>query len=230
MTKEFIKKRIKEQEDYIKQLDENTSICLLRTSLLRESAEGQLNYFTQKLKQMNKSPLEKVTDFMLLFDQRIGLIDELEPLPNRQLRIKLLFEELQELAEAGDVMGTFTDLCDNVVSNQFNDDGKGPVDGDNVNKKEQLDAYVDNLYILLGGVNSSGLHEVFDEGFNLIHDNNMNKAHRNKGHAMETAFRNNWVESKYNIIEKEGIFLLYNVDGKLTKPFDHKKVDLSKLL
>ena len=75
-----------------------------------------------------------------------------------------------------------------------------------VNKKEQLDAYVDIKYILLGGVNSSGLQEVFEEGFNLIHDNNMTKAHRDQDHCLNTIenLKKTGEQSRWGVNEKDG--------------------------
>lgn len=169
---------------------------------------------------------EQVQDFHKLFEHPIGKLNELEPLTIRQLRIKLLFEELEELAEAGDVMGTFTNLCikHNTVKNA------DKIDGDNVNKKEELDALCDLEYVLHGKINTSGLHEVFDRAFDLVHGNNMQKAHKSNEHAEET-IKSLSDGNGYNVEEKQpNKFVLKREDGKVIKPHDHKKVDLSPLL
>lgn len=184
---------------------------------------------------MNKT--EKVGQFHTLFEQPIGKINELESLSVRQLRIKLLFEELHELAEAGDVELTFHNLCEGqLVKNlkkygpdtgKFGDISLQPLhDGDDVNKKEELDALCDIEYVLHGKINTSGLQEVFDAAFDLVHNNNMKKAHKDVHHANETVKIKNL--EGFNIKQKsETEILLYNKDNKLIKPHDHEKVDLS---
>lgn len=160
-----------------------------------------------------------------MFEHPIGNASDVEALKIRQLRIKLLFEELQELAEASDCMETFLSLCDRAVGNAAAAEG-GYQDGDNVDKIEELDALCDIQYVLSGKVLTSGLHEVFDRNFELVHMNNMAKAHSSKAHAMETARLKGWKSHEFQIIEKNGSFLLLDDNGKLTKPHDHKKVKL----
>jgi predicted HAD superfamily Cof-like phosphohydrolase len=172
-----------------------------------------------------KTTTEKVTEFHQLFEHPIGKLNEAEPLKIRQLRIKLLFEELQELAEAGDVMGTFVSLC-----NQTADlENLNKVDGDNVNKVEELDAITDIQYVLDGKKLTSGLHEVTDQAFDLVHSNNMQKAHTSDEHAEATINALNDGEN-YVVENRNGKVLLFNSSGKVIKPYNHKKVDLSTLL
>jgi predicted HAD superfamily Cof-like phosphohydrolase len=176
-----------------------------------------------------------VKDFNKVFDFPIRTIDEIEPLESRQLRIKLLFEELQELAQAGDVSETFYNLClfhtakiDDFIYST-GDEHFIIKDGNNINKIEELDAITDIDYLLCGKKLSSGLHEVSDKAFELVHENNMNKAHKDYSHIGET------LNGHININEYTifpiigGGLVLYNPDGKLTKPHDHKKVDLKQL-
>lgn len=160
-----------------------------------------------------------------MFEHPVGKANDLEPLRIRQLRIKLLFEELVELAEASDCMETLGNLCDNQVNNMASAEG-GYTDGDNVDKVEELDALCDIQYVLSGKVLTSGLHEVFDSNFERVHMNNMAKAHGSRAHALETARLKGWKNHEFQIIEKAGSFLLLDGNGKLTKPHDHKKVKL----
>ena len=175
---------------------------------------------------MNKTELVK--SFNKTFGFPIREIDEIEPLESRQLRIKLLFEELQELAQAGDLNETFYNLCSNhLISYNLND--IEVIDGNNVDKVEELDAITDIQYLLEGKKLSSGLHEISDKAFELVHENNMDKLHRDYGHVLET------LDGVININEYEIVPVigkglgLYNPSGKLTKPHDHKKVDLKQL-
>ena len=173
---------------------------------------------------MNDS-IKNVLEFHETFEHPIGAdSSHVEPLKTRQLRIKLLFEELAELAEAGDVRETFRNLC--IIESEKNTTGWLDVqDGDNVDKVEELDALADIQYVLNGKILSSGLQHVFDKAFDQVHANNMNKAHRNADHANETIAKNNLVNAK--ILERNGRTILHNSDGKLTKPHDHVKVALS---
>lgn len=168
--------------------------------------------------------LEQVKEFHAMFEHSIG-VDEnhIEPLTTRQLRIKLLFEELAELAVASDVNGTFYDLCIEAQSElQFKNH-----DGNKVDKVEELDAIADIQYVLNGKLLTSGLHNLIDEANDLVHKNNMTKAHKDIYHAQQTIEKKNMINCTEKF--KDGLVLLYNSDGKLTKPWDHTKVSLETL-
>lgn len=100
-------------------------------------------------------------------------------------------------------------------------------DGDNPNIVEEADAIGDLQYVLDGKKVTSGLYPVMEAVSFAIHQNNMRKAHRSREHAEKTI---GIVEDGWSILEKEGLFLLYNADKKLTKPHDHKKVDLAPIV
>jgi predicted HAD superfamily Cof-like phosphohydrolase len=182
-----------------------------------------------------QTSLEMVKEFHELFEHPVGKdFTHVEPLKIRQLRIKLLFEELEELAVAGDVRETFFNLCnDHMNENRQRGGDNGDcdhIDGDNVDKKEELDAITDLQYVLDGKKLTSGLHALTKEAFELIHENNMKKAHIDQEHAVATIKHINLDKGVWETVAKNGKVLLYNPDGKLTKPWDHDKVDLSKLL
>lgn len=174
---------------------------------------------------MNDS-LRRVKDFHQLFEHPIGALKDQEPLKIRQLRINLLFEELKELAEAGDVMGTFRDLCNGVVADEKLLSAQ---DGDNVDKVEELDAICDIQYVLNGKILTSGLYPVFDEAFIMVHSNNMSKAHGNLESAQQTVAANGGYD-EVRVVERMGKILTVRKDGKLIKPHDHKKVNLKPLI
>ena len=172
---------------------------------------------------MNKA-LEQTLEFAKTFKQHIGSLDELEPLKSRQHRIRLIFEELKEYAEASDVMGTFTGLC------KFNSPGYGDPtfeDGNNVNKTEQLDALTDLTVVVDGSKISGGFHYIADTAMDLVYNNNMNKAHLTASHIAETAAI---LGVELEPVFSEGKWLAYNESGKLIKPHNHVKVKLSTLL
>lgn len=231
MEIEFVRNRIREQVDYICDLLTSDKSQQRKAEIL-PSAMSQYKYFRKKLTQiiistMSKTTTMKVADFHKTFEHPINGITEIEPLKIRQLRVKLLFEELAELAEAGDVNGTMMDLCHKYISDGLPENGEPVEDGDNVNKVEELDALCDIQYVLDGKKLTSGLHEVFDQAFDLVHQNNMNKAHTGPDHVQMTAGH---LGIKLNTIERNGLFLAMNEDGKLIKPFDHKKVTLNHLI
>jgi predicted HAD superfamily Cof-like phosphohydrolase len=172
---------------------------------------------------MNQS-LRQVGEFHQTFNHPIGEDSGTkEDLKTRQLRIKLLYEELKELAVAGDVQGTFLNLC--TRETDVGADIVSP-DGNNVNKQEELDALCDLQYVLNGKIITAGLQYVFDRGFNQVHMNNMTKAHRSHEHALETVLKTG-LEDGYKITQKPGGVILSSNAGKIIKPWDHKKVELS---
>lgn len=177
--------------------------------------------------------VELVKEFHETFEHPIIALGEAETLKNRQLRIKLLFEEVHELAEASDVRKTFLNLCKNVADFDHDAEGNVLVDGDNVDKVEELDALCDIQYVLDGKKLTSGLAVVFEQGFKQIHENNMKKAHSSIQHAKDSInfWEKNEVRKKDWKIQARGTaFLLFNPDHKLTKPHDHKKVTLQNLI
>lgn len=175
-----------------------------------------------------KKTVDLVRDFHTLFEQPVISINEVESRATRQLRIKLLFEELAELAEASDVMGTLLKLCLKIIEKQ---NARPLLDGDSVNFVEELDAMCDIQYVLDGKKLTSGLHEVFDQAFDIVHNNNMTKAHTSPEHAAKTLLHNNVLDpNEWRVDERNGKYLVFNADNKLTKPWDHKKVSLSHLI
>ncbi len=195
--------------------------------------------------------VKMVKEFHDLFEHPIGRVIGSEPLNIRQLRIKLLFEELSELADAGDVRQTFAVLCFkhmqkvnaqmNILENkEVTVKFDLPADGDNVDSVEEADALGDLQYVLDGKKLTSGLYPYMEDVFERIHQNNMSKAHKDEGHCMATVEANGGElifnpnskpgDGNWHIAERGGLFFLYNPDGKLTKPHDHIKVSIAPLL
>ena len=189
---------------------------------MKQSSNSQTYFLNlQQQNSMNKS-LEQVQEFHEIFNHPIGNLTELEPLQVRQLRIKLLFEELEELAEASDCNYTFFHLCNEFTEG---DDDISEMDGDNVNQIQELDALCDIQYVLNGKIITAGMQDIFDREFDKVHQNNMSKSHRSFAHAYETTLKSG--DTKYNITPKSDKFIVTNEAGKIIKPHDHKKVELS---
>lgn len=70
---------------------------------------------------------------------------------------------------------------------------------------EVLDACIDMAYILFGTINMHGLQDIFEEGFKIVHENNMTK------------------------IGPDGK-VIRDASGKILKPVGYKKVDLTNLI
>jgi predicted HAD superfamily Cof-like phosphohydrolase len=195
---------------------------------------------------MNKS-LQMVKEFHDMFEHPIGKnSSHKEPLEIRQLRIKLLFEELSELVEASDCKATFIELLIETIYNMSieNDPNlKGLInytndikdilnltdikDGDNVDKIEELDALCDIQYVLNGKILTAGLQNIFDREYQVVHENNMTKAHDTEEEALKTL--NKVLNNKGVVFKRNGKYLVNNTSGKLIKPYNHEKVNLNIL-
>jgi predicted HAD superfamily Cof-like phosphohydrolase len=172
---------------------------------------------------MNKY-IEDVAKFHRTFGHPINDKKDEIDLKTRQLRVKLLFEELEELAEASDVKATFAELCNNV-----GDFGK--VDGDNVDKVEELDALGDIQYVLSGAVLALGHQENFDDAFQDIQDSNMSKGCNNQQEADDTQkhYAEKGVESY--VVEKDGILIvLRKGDDKVLKNVHYTPTNLKQFV
>jgi predicted HAD superfamily Cof-like phosphohydrolase len=130
-----------------------------------------------------------------------------------------------ELAEAWDVKATFNHLAATKSFPVFADP-LGARDGDNVNQVEALDALCDLEYVVNWSVVSGGYHPIFDHNFNLVHRNNMAKAHTSREAAEETLKHR--LDGKGFIEEPvPGLFVVYNEHTKVAKPHNHQKVTLT---
>lgn len=188
-----------------------------------------------------------VKEFHDLFEHPVGRVIGQEPLNIRQLRIKLLFEELAELAEASDVRQTMAILAYQHLQKVDAKMTVKPIpgqqaevtfqlghiaDGDNVDVVEEADALADLQYVLDGKKLTSGLYLYMDEVFEVVHKNNMSKAHRDEEHAIQTINREKDLQKRvlYTKAERDGKWFVYNHDGKLTKPWDHIKVAIAPII
>ncbi len=115
---------------------------------------------------------QEVEVFNKLMNQPIALIPEDCTLKNRQLGVRLIFSELEELARESGVLQTFRNLCHDVTQ-------KGemaPSDSDVINKVGQLDGLCDVQYTLSWAVNVFGFSKNFDKAFLEVCRSNNSKA------------------------------------------------------
>lgn len=175
---------------------------------------------------MNKY-IETVREFHEVFNHPINEVNQEIPLNVRQLRVKLIFEELQELSVASDVTETFLSLCQEVINKKEN-----IIDGDNVNKVEELDALCDLQYVLSGGIISLGHSQNFDKAFENVHDSNMSKMCSNMKEALDTiqfyVSEKGETESNMQIKPKGTKYIVSRVsDNKILKNVYYKKTNLN---
>ena len=91
--------------------------------------------------------LNKVREFQIASDQPVNESPKLNTVQDTVLRFELMKEENDEYLDYA--------LQSDIV--------------------EVLDACVDMAYVLAGTINQFGLQSIFNEAFNLVHENNMSK-------------------------------------------------------
>lgn len=174
--------------------------------------------------------LGKVKEFMTTFGQPV--FDKPTPLPEdrQKLRIALLFEELKEYAEASGLIYSFIEMCDKASADSHNMTQVHP-HPTYVNQIEQLDALLDLQYVLLGAVHEHGFGEIFDAGFEEVHNSNMSKACQSEEEAVNTAanYLNQNVRVKYDPF-KLPIVVYREEDNKVLKSIDYKPAQLAQFL
>ncbi len=185
--------------------------------------------------------LESVKQFHETFNHPVGDTE----LKHRQLRIKLIFEELQELSQAMDVKKTFLDLCEEVVSDEYGryinfiniknerELNRIPVleDGNNIDEVETMDALSDIEYVLAGSVVQMGMHTNFETAFDRVHESNMSKMCRTQKELDDTLqyYKEKGVDVFYE--EKNGGYIVKRtIDNKTLKNVYYNPVDLKDLV
>lgn len=171
--------------------------------------------------------LDSVKEFHETFNHPINDYKDDISLKTRQLRIKLLFEELQELAEASDVKDTFANLCETVVNNATSDDWY--INGNNVNKKEEIDALCDLQYVLSGAVLALGHQENFEAAFDEVQNSNMSKMCHSQKEVDDTIahYKEKGVEA-YSVPKGNGYIVLRVGDDKVLKNVYYKEARLEQ--
>lgn len=185
--------------------------------------------------------IEQVREFHENFNHPINDND----LKHRQLRIKLIFEELKELSEATDTRKTFLDLCEETVTETYGirvdfDNIKTDMihqripsisDGDNVDVVETLDALCDIEYVLGGTIVQSGMQDVFNEGYDRVHASNMSKMCSNEKERDDTL--KFYADKNIEVYAEQkgtGYIIKRSIDDKTLKNVYYNAVDLSDLI
>lgn len=187
--------------------------------------------------------LEAVKEFHENFDHPVNEMSDEIPLELRQLRIKLIFEELEELAVATDCVGTFNNLCTTtalqpdivpVAEHDMDTDmieiSDSPKDGDNRDKKEELDALCDEMVVLSGTILAMGYQNVFDEAFEEVQRSNMSKMCINMKEVKDTQqwYLDRDSTESYYIQKDDKYIVLRKSDNKILKNKYYSEADLGK--
>lgn len=174
--------------------------------------------------------IEAVKEFHEKFSHPINDYKNQIELQTRQLRIKLIFEELQELAEASDVKETFIDLC-LAVKDEAEDNNWVDEDGNNVDKKEEIDALCDIQYVLSGAILALGHQKNFDDAFDEVQRSNMSKMCTTEKEVEDTIkhYKEKGVEG-YSVKKGDVWIVLRKGDDKVLKNIYYQEAQLEKFV
>jgi len=155
--------------------------------------------------------------------------DYVPSIEDRKLRLKLIFEELSELAFAYGLCGTFSKLCTDYIEDSFLN--KNAVDTKTFNKEESLDALCDLSVVVNGGYCISGFTDIAEEAYEETMKSNMSKFCYSLDEALATvANKEDWTYKQVVVNSKIIYAILRKEDGKIMKSPAFYKPDYSKLL
>lgn len=144
---------------------------------------------------------------------------------DRKLRLKLIFEELTELAEAYGLEKTFQELVQKELSIEECKDTK------EFNKTEALDALCDLSVVVNGGYCVSGFTDIAEEAYEETMRSNMSKFCYSLDEALATvANKEDWTYKQVVVDDKIIYAILRKEDGKIMKSPAFYKPDYSKFL
>lgn len=139
------------------------------------------------------------------------------------LRLKLIFEELHELAVAMGQDEVFHTMCKETITK--------PVSTETPNAVEILDAYCDLEYVVGGGVLAHGLGDIYDRAFLSVHINNMSKFCLTEEEAEETAKLYEEKGIKTFIKQVNEYWVVYRLeDRKVLKARNYTPVNLKRFI
>lgn len=150
-----------------------------------------------------------------------------------ELRLRLILEELTELAIAGgsQTIQLFHKMLVMRAETLAKVDESVYLD---INEVEVLDSLVDLQYVLSGTIVALGYQDVFAGAFEAVHKNNMDKTYQNYEYAEERvkglSLENEYLEFETIVDEDEVQKVTLKINGKVIKPANHPKVDLNKFV
>ncbi len=167
---------------------------------------------------------ERVEFFNKLMNQPIGTDPKLVPLELRKLGIKIIFEELAELANASGVPLAFNKCCEKQLKETKAEEDS--VSGDGVDPVLQLDGACDVQYTLSWVINVFGLKEHFEDAYIETCKSNNSKACTSMEEAQRT--KEYWEKKdgderviEPNVVDGVMYYIVKRLDGKVTKSVDY---------
>lgn len=150
---------------------------------------------------------------------------------DRKLRLKLIFEELSELADAYGMKQLFVDICSLHCEDYYNQESHFS-DDFKFDKVEALDANCDLSVVVNGAYCINGFTDIAQEAYDETMRSNMSKFCYSLDEALATvAGKEDWTYRVTNINGREVYVFLRKEDGKIMKNVaTFFKPDYSKLL
>jgi predicted HAD superfamily Cof-like phosphohydrolase len=177
--------------------------------------------------------LKQQEEFQKLAGQEIPEDFEVPSIHVRKRRLNLALEELIELSEAYGLPNYFANRTNLVMQKLVDKHIEG--DTEEYDKVEAFDAVLDIAVINNGTIIDTGFKNIFDAGYDLVHENNMAKGHGSFEEAELTAnkYRSEGVPCSIKKV-KTSFGVLFSVvreeDDKLLKPKDFINVNLKELV
>lgn len=169
--------------------------------------------------------------FQKTFGHTVNNLGEIPTVEDRKLRLKLIFEELKELAKDGfGLESTFNQICINSL-----DFSKESIDTEIFNPEESLDAVCDLLVVVNGAACINGHSTIIDEAFDETMRSNMSKSCNTLDQAQYTIaeYHKEGRDTYHKLID--GLYVIYDSNThKILKNKDETegffKPDYKKLL
>ena len=147
---------------------------------------------------------------------------------DRKLRLKLIFEELTELAEAYGLEKTFQNIVKKLIYEKELSIEECR-DTKEFNKTEALDALCDLSVVVNGGYCVSGFTDIVEEAYEETMRSNMSKFCYSLDEALATvANKEDWTYKQVVVSDKIIYAILRKEDGKIMKSPSFYKPDYSK--
>jgi len=175
--------------------------------------------------------IKQVELFQKTFGHIVANLGEIPTVEDRKLRLKLIFEELKELAKDGfGLESTFNQICINSL-----DFSKESIDTEIFNSEEALDAVCDLLVVVNGAACINGHSTIIDEAFDETMKSNMSKSCNTLDQAQYTIaeYHKEGRDTYHKLID--GLYVIYDSNThKILKNKDETegffKPDYKKLL
>lgn len=178
---------------------------------------------------MNKN-LKMVEDFHLNFQNPVYKNATEVSYERRILGLKLLLEELTELAEALGVKKGYYKLLENTTENLFSL-GETFENTGVTNEGEVVDALADIEYILDGRIIEFGYSNIYDTAFLAVHQSNMTKLCKDEAEAAETVvnYDKQGIKTYFESNNKGKFIVKRKSDNKIMKNINYTPFKASEI-